>query len=185
MEIAVVLGVLFVLTIIIAVSCTLIQNKSQECNTNTLNIERNKLLSKFGENPHVNDWAQQIAFYIYQDVSQNIYQKRTYNIYCYEYKVVVKDIQHGNEAFVFYFAKFDLQHLSQNMPTNGVILDECDILAEALANNICQRFEQYGLQADITFEASEEPTCFSKYDEEDFPSIYTIIYSGKKGKNKW
>lgn len=53
----------------------------------------------------------------------------------------------------------------------------------SLSNNLCQRFEQYGLQADITFEASEEPTCFSKYDdEEDFPSIYTIIYFDKKAK---
>ena len=55
----------------------------------------------------------------------------------------------------------------------------------SLSNNLCKRFEQYGLQADITFEASEEPTCFSKYDDEkDFPSIYTIIYFGKKAK-KW
>ena len=55
-------------------------------------------------------------------------------------------------------------------------------LAYALASEACDQLQKCGVQAELG--ESEDHECVCEEWEED-PGVRTIVYEGKKGKNKW
>ena len=183
-----VLLALAIIVFIIAKIHNKIEEKKHKKSLEKQQKECEKHLQRFKTNALVCKWAQQAADFIKQDITPNTYKRKMYDVCCYEDKVVFVNYATKKAVFAYYFAKYNLENLNNNTWINGVYVDECSYLAEALAEKACEILEQYGIHTEVTFEESERRGYVDEDDydnNDDGPMFATIVYEAKKGKNKW
>lgn len=135
--------------------------------------EFEKSVKKLQKNPLVCNWAKEVAAFIQHDVDKNKYKKKEYDVCCCGSKVQFVDLAREEIVLTYYFAKYDMENLSEN---------KWNDLAYALAIETCDQLQKCGVQTGIG-ESEDHGYIYDDWEED--PGVCTIVYEGKKGKNKW